>query len=152
MLILRWFILKVQVVNKTLKCIVYLNSNTMHGKICITSHINLRSIYIQGPEVLRLILESRVEKGRDTEFAIYNIFFTCIIKTYMGYTCIHIALPFTIGRKTKTRSQKNGHSKRRNGKKKFILLLNISFLAFSNHRLTAIIWSIILFTNLLFTF
>ena len=113
MLILRWFILKVQLVNKTLKCIVYLNSNTVHGKICITSHINLRSIYIQRPEVLGLILESRVEKGCDTEFAIYNIFFTCIIKTHMGYTCIHVALPFTIGRKTKKWSLK-----RRNCKKK----------------------------------
>ena len=112
----------------------------MHGKICFTSHIKHRPISIQRPLALGLILESRVEMGCDTEFAIYyTLLNVCIIKTHMEY--IPIALSFTIGRKTKYAVRKMVIQKT----KKFILLLTISLLAFSNHRLTAIICSLILF-------
>ena len=106
---------------------------TIHGKICFTSHIKPRPISIQGSQALGLIMESWVEMGCHIEFAMYyTLFFTCIIKTHMDY--IPITLPFTIRRKTKYAVRKMDIQKGEIVNKTCILLLSISFLAFSNHR------------------
>ena len=51
----------------------------MHGEICITPHINPQPISALGPTALGLILESRVDMGCDTDFAMYySLFNHCV--------------------------------------------------------------------------
>ena len=49
--------------------------------ICITPHINPRLISALGPTALGLILESRVDMGCDTDFAMYYSLFIMPLMT-----------------------------------------------------------------------